>query len=201
MLKRRPLLSGRQDQHAPAADPRRRRHQRPLQRKRPAVHGPQAPRQGNGPGRCPRPEPPHPGLRQAPRLAEHHLGLVRQVSPGRPRLVGRPLPAQVPITPPTGTRKARLAWLFLYPRAESNRNRQNRNLKFYPLNYGGRCRTAKILFFFENIVIFAKCFEEKTNQSSHKPNIWLVKLNFRSFIETCGSRPANTPPASTSSKK
>lgn len=26
---------------------------------------------------------------------------------------------------------------FLYPRAESNRNRQNRNLKFYPLNYGG----------------------------------------------------------------
>ena len=26
---------------------------------------------------------------------------------------------------------------LLYPRAESNRNRQNRNLKFYPLNYGG----------------------------------------------------------------
>ena len=25
----------------------------------------------------------------------------------------------------------------MYPRAESNRNRQNRNLKFYPLNYGG----------------------------------------------------------------
>ncbi len=25
----------------------------------------------------------------------------------------------------------------LYPRAESNRNRQNRNLKFYPLNYRG----------------------------------------------------------------
>ena len=24
---------------------------------------------------------------------------------------------------------------FLYPHAESNRNRQNRNLKFYPLNY------------------------------------------------------------------
>lgn len=30
-----------------------------------------------------------------------------------------------------------------YPRAESNRNRQNRNLKFYPLNYGGKW-TAKI---------------------------------------------------------
>ena len=28
--------------------------------------------------------------------------------------------------------------LFSYPRAESNRNRQNRNLKFYPLNYGGK---------------------------------------------------------------
>lgn len=26
---------------------------------------------------------------------------------------------------------------FMYPCAESNRNRQNRNLKFYPLNYGG----------------------------------------------------------------
>ena len=25
-----------------------------------------------------------------------------------------------------------------YPRAESNRNLQNRNLKFYPLNYGGK---------------------------------------------------------------
>ena len=24
-----------------------------------------------------------------------------------------------------------------YPRAESNRNRRNRNPKFYPLNYGG----------------------------------------------------------------
>ena len=30
-----------------------------------------------------------------------------------------------------------------YPRAESNRNRQNRNLKFYPLNYGGN-EVAKI---------------------------------------------------------
>lgn len=27
--------------------------------------------------------------------------------------------------------------LSLYPHAESNRNRQNRNLKFYPLNYRG----------------------------------------------------------------
>ena len=26
---------------------------------------------------------------------------------------------------------------FLYPRSESNRDRQNRNLKFYPLNYRG----------------------------------------------------------------
>ncbi len=25
---------------------------------------------------------------------------------------------------------------FLYSRSESNRDRQNRNLKFYPLNYG-----------------------------------------------------------------
>lgn len=35
---------------------------------------------------------------------------------------------------------------LLYPRAESNRNRQNRNLKFYPLNYGGN-RVAKIRIF------------------------------------------------------
>ena len=28
--------------------------------------------------------------------------------------------------------------LYLYPYAESNRNRQNRNLKFYPLNYRGK---------------------------------------------------------------
>lgn len=33
-----------------------------------------------------------------------------------------------------------------YPRAESNRNRQNRNLKFYPLNYGGN-EVAKIRIF------------------------------------------------------
>ena len=26
----------------------------------------------------------------------------------------------------------------MYPRAESNRNRRNRNPKFYPLNYGGK---------------------------------------------------------------
>ncbi len=26
---------------------------------------------------------------------------------------------------------------FSYPRSESNRDRQNRNLKFYPLNYRG----------------------------------------------------------------
>ena len=46
-------------------------------------------------------------------------------------------------------------WKNLYPRAESNRNRQNRNLKFYPLNYGGialsdwqyQKRTAKIMNF------------------------------------------------------
>ena len=29
------------------------------------------------------------------------------------------------------------AWLSVYPRSESNRDRQNRNLKFYPLNYRG----------------------------------------------------------------
>ena len=38
--------------------------------------------------------------------------------------------------------------LYLYPYAESNRNRQNRNLKFYPLNY--RAKT------FAKVVIFGK---------------------------------------------
>ena len=35
-------------------------------------------------------------------------------------------------------------WRFWkYPRSESNRDRQNRNLKFYPLNYRGK-RIANI---------------------------------------------------------
>ena len=40
---------------------------------------------------------------------------------------------------------------YLYPRAESNRNRQNRNLKFYPLNYGGKrkCKYNNFLYFCE----------------------------------------------------
>lgn len=36
--------------------------------------------------------------------------------------------------------------VFSYPRAESNRNRQNRNLKFYPLNYGGGFRVQRYCF-------------------------------------------------------
>lgn len=40
-----------------------------------------------------------------------------------------------------------------YPRAESNRNRQNRNLKFYPLNYGGN-GVAKIRIFWLNCHVF-----------------------------------------------
>ena len=35
-----------------------------------------------------------------------------------------------------------------YPHAESNRNRQNRNLKFYPLNYRGAvsgCKYSKFM--------------------------------------------------------
>ena len=36
---------------------------------------------------------------------------------------------------------------YLYPRAESNRNRQNRNLKFYPLNYGGELKCKYTIFF------------------------------------------------------
>ncbi len=39
---------------------------------------------------------------------------------------------------------------FLYPHAESNRNRQNRNLKFYPLNYRDSNICAKIGIFYEN---------------------------------------------------
>ena len=37
--------------------------------------------------------------------------------------------------------RGNISW---YPRAESNRNRQNRNLKFYPLNYGGKNFAAKV---------------------------------------------------------
>ena len=32
-----------------------------------------------------------------------------------------------------------------YPHAESNRNRQNRNLKFYPLNYRGQYVSANLV--------------------------------------------------------
>ncbi len=39
-----------------------------------------------------------------------------------------------------------LAFRFLYPHAESNRNRQNRNLKFYPLNYRGGYFAKLIIF-------------------------------------------------------
>ena len=35
--------------------------------------------------------------------------------------------------------------LYLYPYAESNRNRQNRNLKFYPLNYRGPFASANLV--------------------------------------------------------
>ena len=39
----------------------------------------------------------------------------------------------------------------LYPRSESNRDRQNRNLKFYPLNYRGiRLGNAKLVSFCGN---------------------------------------------------
>ena len=48
-----------------------------------------------------------------------------------------------PGTKKTGTKKGAEA-PSLYPRAESNRNRQNRNLKFYPLNYKGMYIDAKI---------------------------------------------------------
>ena len=38
-----------------------------------------------------------------------------------------------------------IAWLSVYPRSESNRDRQNRYLKFYPLNYRGiRLGTANL---------------------------------------------------------
>lgn len=33
-------------------------------------------------------------------------------------------------------RRPKILTSFLYSRSESNRDRQNRNLKFYPLNYG-----------------------------------------------------------------
>ena len=37
----------------------------------------------------------------------------------------------------------------MYPRSESNRDRQNRNLKFYPLNYRGiRLGNAKLVSFY-----------------------------------------------------
>ncbi len=41
-----------------------------------------------------------------------------------------------------------------YPCAESNRNLQNRNLKFYPLNYGGRY--YKYSHFIGDILRFAQ---------------------------------------------
>ena len=43
-----------------------------------------------------------------------------------------------------------------YPHAESNRNRQNRNLKFYPLNYRGKKfrKTGILLNIHAKIVLF-----------------------------------------------
>ena len=43
---------------------------------------------------------------------------------------------------------SRTLFQYLYPRGESNPNRQNRNLKFYPLNYGGEkdCKYNKFSY-------------------------------------------------------
>ena len=46
-----------------------------------------------------------------------------------------------------GTKRAWRSARLSYPRAESNRNRQNRNLKFYPLNYGGGVCDCKDIVF------------------------------------------------------
>ncbi len=50
----------------------------------------------------------------------------------------------------------------MYPRAESNRNRRNRNPKFYPLNYGG-IRTANIHNFSEYGVAGILFFRDRGN--------------------------------------
>ena len=49
--------------------------------------------------------------------------------------------------PPVSIQTVDLHHLW-YSRAESNRNRRNRNPKFYPLNYGSN-RGAKIIIFFK----------------------------------------------------
>ncbi len=53
------------------------------------------------------------------------------------------------------TKQGGISLLVLYPHAESNRNRQNRNLKFYPLNYRGRYAemTANILQIYTKMAI------------------------------------------------
>ena len=64
--------------------------------------------------------------------------------PERKRKVGMPHRGCHEVTGgEPGTKKGAEA-PSLYPRAESNRNRQNRNLKFYPLNYKGMYIDAKI---------------------------------------------------------
>lgn len=53
--------------------------------------------------------------------------------------------------------------LRLYPRADSNRNRQNRNLKSYPLDYGGM--SCKFIYFCGEVIIYVgksnKCGENR----------------------------------------
>ena len=64
-----------------------------------------------------------------------------------------------------------------YPRAESNRNRQNRNLEFYPLNYGGKLhivtnmycrsqRTAKVRIFWLYPLYVRGFFSKKSHRLS-----------------------------------
>ena len=62
--------------------PRRGRYECPRGREHPDVHGPEAPRERHGHGPREGPGPPHPGIRQAPEMAEHHLRLVRQIPEG-----------------------------------------------------------------------------------------------------------------------
>ncbi len=61
-----------------------------------------------------------------------------------------------------------------YPHAESNRNRQNRNLKFYPLNYRGRFQP-----FYDrrihsdnhaNLIRFCYFSHKKSHKSSFRQN-------------------------------
>lgn len=71
--------------------------------------------------------------------------------------------------------------LSLYPHAESNRNRQNRNLKFYPLNYRAGQISANIVIF-EHLTTYSTKFPQCGETFADFPQDLIPSSGFKKHI-------------------